>query len=97
MRVSHPVRFQGMTHEYGPPVGLDEMVGRLPFFSNGVSNVSCWQLSPGELQEVIDSGGKVFVSVMSGCGSTENPLVFPMYASSESNCKLVVSDTGGVW
>lgn len=89
--MSKPVAFDGHNMMFGPPPGLDEMVGRLPVFMNGNTVVSAWQLDPGELQAVIDSGGIVFVSHMSGTQ------VFPQYVGSESTVKAVASDTGRVW
>lgn len=94
--MAYPIPFEGHTHDVGPPPGLEEMVGRLQIFSNGHCNVACWQLEPNELQAIIDSGGKVFVSVMSG-SHDGRPIVFPQYVGSEESCKAVVSDTGKVW
>ena len=89
--MAHPIPFDGHTHDFGPPPGLDEMVGRLPCFMNGATVVSAWQLAPEELQRVIDSGGIVFMSVMSGTN------VFPCYVADEESVKAVASDTGKVW
>lgn len=89
--MSEPVAFEGCTHDFGPPPGLDEMVGRLPVFMNGATVVSAWKLSPEELQQIIDSDGIVFMSVMSGAN------VFPCYVGSEQSVKEVASDTGRVW
>jgi hypothetical protein len=89
--MAHPIKFAGFTHDFGPPPGLDEMVGRLPVFMNGATVVSAWQLDPDELKAVIDSGGIVFLSIMSGIN------VFPCYVGSEESTKAVASDTGKVW
>lgn len=89
--MAEPIAFEGHTHDFGPPPGLDEMVGRLPVFMNGATVVSGWRLNPVELQQVIDSGGVVFVSHMSGVQ------VFPCYVGSEESVKEVASDTGRVW
>lgn len=88
--MAEPVKFDGVTHDFGPPPGLDEMVGRLPVFMNGRTVVSAWKLSPEELAE-IQQTGIVFLSVMSGTS------VFPCYVGSESETKAVASDTGKVW
>lgn len=88
--MAEPVAFAGFTHDFGPPPGLDEMVGRLPVFMNGATVVSAWKLSPEELAE-IQQTGIVFLSIMSGTA------VFPCYVGSESEVKLVASDTGKVW
>ena len=89
--MAEPVAFDGHTHDFGPPPGLDEMVGRLPVFMNGATVVSAWKLSPEELQQIIDADGVVFVSHMSGTA------VFPQYVGSEESVKTVASDTGHVW
>lgn len=89
--MSQPIPFDGHNRDFGPPPGLDEMVGRLPCFMNGAVVVSAWKLSPEELQAVIDSEGIVFVSIMSG------PHVFATYVGSEESTKSVASDTGKVW
>jgi hypothetical protein len=88
--MAEPVAFAGFTHDFGPPPGLDEMVGRLPVFMNGATVVSAWKLSPEELAEIQETG-IVFLSIMSGTS------VFPCYVGSESEVKLVASDTGKVW
>lgn len=89
--MSQPIAFDGHNLTFGPPPGLDEMVGSLPVFMNGRTVVSAWKLDPVELQAVIDSGGVVFVSIMSGMQ------VFPCYVGSEESTKSVASDTGKVW
>lgn len=89
--MGEPVKFSGHTHDFGPPPGLDEMVGRLPVFMNGRTVVSAWKLSDEELDEIKATGGVVFLSIMSGTS------VFPCYVGSESYCKAVASDTGKVW
>lgn len=88
--MAEPVKFEGFTHDFGPPPGLDEMCGRLPVFMNGQTVVSAWKLSDEELAEIARTG-VVFLSVMSGTA------VFPCYVGSESEVKLVASDTGKVW
>ncbi len=88
--MSEPVKFEGCTHDFGPPPGLDEMVGRLPCFLNGRTVVSAHKLSSEELARVVETG-IVFVSVMSGV------TVLPIYVGSEETVKAVASDTGHVW
>lgn len=88
--MSEPVKFDGANFNFGPPVGLEEMVGHLPCFLNGRSVVSAWKLSPEELAEV-NRTGVVFITIMSGRS------VFPMYVGSEETVKDVASDTGHVW
>lgn len=103
--MAEAINFEGSTHDFGPPPGLDEMVGRLHIFSNGHCTVSAWKLTPKEIEE-----GVVYVSVMSGSqwkrltsdDGTQSkdflvPVVFPTYVGDEESCKAVVSDTGPVW
>lgn len=82
--------FEGSTHHYGPPPGLDEMIGWLHIFRNGQCVVSAWKPTAEELAK-LNAGESLFVSVMSG------PHVFPMFVGTEAECKAVVSDTGRVW
>ena len=89
--MAEPIPFVGVTHDYGPPPGYDEMIGRLMVFKNGATVVSAWRLSPAELEAVVNSGGVVFVSVMSGDS------VYPMFVGCESTVKTVAADTGKVW
>lgn len=94
MSVTHD--FAGSTHHFGPPPGIEEMVGWLHLFSNGRCNVSAWKPTPEELAR-LNAGESLFVSVMSGCDHLGRPIVFPMFVGTEEITKAVVSDTGGVW
>ncbi|WLJ71077.1 hypothetical protein [Sphingomonas phage Kimi] len=89
--------FPGSTHHFGPPPGLEEMVGWLHVFSNGHCVVSAWKPTPEQLER-LNAGESVFLSVMSGMiPGTNMPLVFPTYVGLEDDTKAVVSDTGKVW
>jgi len=103
--MADPINFPGSTHDFGPPPGLDDMVGRLHIFSNGNCTVSAWRLTPEEIK-----AGIVYVSVMSGSQPVyfkdeatgrieciQQPVVYPIYVGDEESCKAVVSDTGKVW
>lgn len=107
--MAEPIDFEGSTHNFGPPPGLDEMVGRLHIFSNGKCTVSAWQPSPEEIAKIV-AGEPIFISIM--CGATWKtltndegteskdflvPVVYPTYVGTESEVKAVVSDTGPVW
>lgn len=85
-----PVKFPGMTHDFGPPPGREEDVGRLPCFLNGTCVVSIWDLSNAEIDEIVRTR-RVAVSVMSGT------TVLPLYVGSESSVRGVVVDYGRVW
>lgn len=89
--------FDGANVHAGPPPGYEEMIDWLHCFHNGRACVSAWKPSPEEL-DVLNSGGSIFVSVMSGSDErTGRPFIFPMYVGTEETCKEVVSDTGKVW
>lgn len=92
--------FEGSTHHFGPPPGLEEMVGWLHIFSNGKCNVSAWKPDANLLAK-LNAGESIFLSVFSGSYEDEKgqeiPRVFPVFVGSEDDCKAVVSDTGKVW
>lgn len=88
--MAEPINFAGATDHFGPPPGLDEMVGYLHVFRNGRTVVSAWRPSPEELAK-LNAGEAIFVSIMSGAS------VFPMFVGTEDECKAVASDTGRVW
>jgi len=89
--MAHVVPFDGCNRNFGPPPGLEEMVGHLPCFMNGAVVVSAWKFTPEELQAIIDADGVAFISVMSGAS------VFATFVGSEEMTKQVASDTGRVW
>ena len=82
--------FEGSTDHYGPPKGLEEMIGWLHVFKNGATVVSAWKPSLEDLEK-LNAGESIFVSVMSG------DVVLPMFVGTEREVKLVASDTGKVW
>lgn len=88
--------FAGSTHHYGPPPGLEEMVGWLHVFSNGRTCVSAWKPTPEELER-LNAGESIFISVMAGVDPRGRPIVFPTFVGTEDTVKAVVSDTGRVW
>lgn len=96
--------FPGSTHHFGPPPGLEEMVGWLHVFSNGHCTVSAWKPNAEELAR-LNAGESIFVSVMSGSKPARNaldmpvriPLVHPTFVGTEEAVKAVVSDTGSTW
>lgn len=94
--MADPHDFPGATHHFGPPPGLEEMIGWLHVFSNGHCVVSAWKPTAEELAR-LNAGESLFVSVMWGCQPSGQPCVFPMFVGTEEETKAVVSDTGGVW
>jgi hypothetical protein len=89
--MAHPVKFAGSNFTFLAPPDRDD-IGDLHTFRqpNGPANVSCWQLTADELEEVIRTG-RVFISVNSG------RIFFPVFVGSESVCRSVVVDSGAVW
>ena len=88
--MGEPVKFEGSNHSFGPPPGLEEMVGHLPVFANGRSVVTAWKLDPEELAEIMRTG-MVFCTMMTGMNA------YPMYVGSEETVRQVCSDTGPTW
>lgn len=86
------INFPGSNFTFKAPPDRED-VGDLHTFRqhDGPSNVSCWQLRPDELDEVNRSGGKIFLSVMSGI------IFYPAFVGSESVVRSVVVDYGKVW
>lgn len=84
-----PVFFHGANTRLGPPPGA-ENVGDLYTFTNGYCSVSCWQLSPAEIDEV-NRSGRIFVSILSGRSQP------PVFVGDEDSVRGVVVDYGGVW
>jgi len=90
--MAHAVNFPGSNFTFTAPPDRDD-IGDLHTFRqhDGPCNVSCWQLTPKELEEINRSGGKVFLSVMSG------RVFFPAFVGSESVVRSVVVDYGRPW
>ena len=88
--MGHPVHFKGCTHSYAAPPDRDDM-SDLPLYSwqNGI--VTCWELSPEELDE-INRTGCVYVAVLGNKG-----IVHPMCLGSRSAVRSVTVDYGGIW
>jgi hypothetical protein len=84
-----PAPFPGANKLFSAPEGRED-VSDLYVFSNGQANVSAWQLSPAELEEV-NRTGIVFLSVLSG------NCFYPAAVGSEESIRLMVADYGKVW
>lgn len=88
--MTRAVTWPGANKVLGPPQGMDEtQVSNLPIFTNGVTCVSCWELSDEALAEIIRTK-RVFISIFSG--QTQPPV----YVGSEDEVRDLVSDYG-VW
>lgn len=82
------VDWPGANLKLGPPRGMDEtQVTSLHVFTNGVTVVSCWELSDEEMAEVIKTG-RVFLSIMSG------KTMYPAFVGSESEVRAMIADYG---
>lgn len=90
--MAKPVDWYGVNKTLITPKGeTKDRVQDLPVFNNGVMSVSCWQLSPDELADIVQSGGIVFVSVWFGQSSP------PLFVGSEETVRSLVVDFGKVW
>ena len=87
--MAYPVNFKGTNFTYRAPQGRDD-ISDLHVFKNRICNVSCWELTPEELEE-INRTGKVFLSSMSG------DALFPAFVGSEKVVRSVVVDYGAIW
>jgi len=88
--MAEAIQFSGANMLLRAPAAMRESVNDLWAFTNGKCSVSCWQLSPDEIEEVARTG-KIFLSVFSG--SSQPPVVL----GSEESVRAVVADSGGVW
>jgi len=97
--------FEGSTHHFGPPKGMEDRCGWLHVFHNGTHAVSAWKPSPEDLAR-LNAGESVFLSVRSG--STPefvpgedgghvilHPVVHPVFVGLEADTKSVVEGDGG--
>lgn len=83
-----PVVWPGANAVLGPPKGMDEQqCGALPIHRNGVTCVSCWELSEAEMREIIASR-RVFISIFSGVTQP------PVFVGSESEVRSIIADYG---
>jgi hypothetical protein len=87
--MAHAVNFPGTNKTFTAPEGRED-VSDLHVFSNGVCNVSAWELTDEELEEVVRTR-RVYLSVMSG------PVFYPSFLGSEGQVRSLVVDYGKVW
>lgn len=87
--MASPVHFSGANMRLLPPDGADN-VQEMSTFTNGVCSVSCWELSPGEI-DAINRTGRIWLSCLTGQTSP------PVYIGSEEAVRAVVVDFGPVW
>lgn len=85
------VKWDGANSKMEPPAGHEAHVASISAFRTSQVCVTCWQLTPEELAEVIASGGKVFLSIFYGGGMP------PAFVGSESQVRELLVDYGPVW
>ena len=88
--MAHPIDFPGSNFKFVAPPNRED-ISDLHTFRNEVCNVTCWQLTPAELEEIIRTGC-VWVNQMIGMGQMQ-----PLFVGSESVTRSVVVDYGKIW
>lgn len=97
--------FEGSTHHFGPPPGMEDRCGWLHVFHNGTHAVSAWKPNAEELAR-LNAGESLFMSVRSGARQEFvpgpdgghlllHPIVHPVFVGMEDDTKGVVERDGG--
>lgn len=86
------VDFSGSNRLLRAPEGREGDVSTLHVFHNGQCSVSCWQLGADELQQIMQDGGKVWLSVLYPRGTQP-----PVFLGSRELVRQVVADYGPLW
>lgn len=82
------VNWHGANFELARPKGQDEQqCNSLYVFRNGHDCVSCWELTPDEIAEIVRTG-KVFVVISYGWSQP------PIYIGLEEDCRQLTADHG---
>lgn len=90
--MAHSIHWHGQTKILKPPNADDrDRIHDICIFNNGNVSVSCWQLTPEELADIIQNGGKVYLAVLYG------PSQPPCFVGSEDSIRSTVIDYGRVW
>jgi hypothetical protein len=87
--MGHPIHFDGANTLMRAPEGT-ENVQDLYVFCNSFAAVSCWELSPEEIEEIRRTG-RIYLSVLMGGAQP------PVFVGSEETVRSVVVDFGPVW
>ena len=99
-----PHDFEGSTHHFGPPKGMEDRCGWLHVFHNGTHAVSAWKPTPEQIVAIM-GGASVFLSVRSGSHEefvpgpdgghvVLRPIVHPVFIGLEDETKAVVEGDG---
>jgi hypothetical protein len=90
--MANPICWHGMNKTLQAPANEDKQrIQDIHVFNNGNCSVSCWQLTPEELADLVQNGGKIYLAVMFGKSQP------PVFVGSENTVRSVVIDYGGVW
>lgn len=84
------VDWPGANKTLRAPNGHEGHIADLRVFTNGFVTVSCWELDPADLREVLRTG-KIFLSVFSGDSQP------PVFLGTEDEVRGVVADYGPLW
>lgn len=85
--MAEAVDFIGSNLTLRAPAGEEDRVSTLKAFTNGNVVVSCWQLTPEEIETVIRTG-RVFVAQFSG------RTIFPTFIGDDRSVRALVADYG---
>src|SRR4051812_40092374 len=87
--MAEPRKFSGSNRILGAPSGLESIVIPLHVYGSGKESISCWKLTPEEL-EVVNESGCIWVSVASG--ESQPPIYisgFPLMEARDSEGNLI--------
>lgn len=82
-----PVDFTGTNLVLNPPDGEEDRVSAMRAFTNGHVVVSCWELTPEEIEFVVRTG-RIFVAQWSG------KTIFPTFVGDARSTRALVADYG---
>lgn len=92
IQMANSIAWHGQNRLLSAPKGEEkDRVHDLHVFNNGNVTVSCWQLTPEELADIIQNGGKIYLAVLYGASQP------PVFVGSEDSVRQVVIDYGKVW
>lgn len=84
--MAHPVNFIGVNRNYVAAPGEEDRVGTLPVRREGAVTISCWELTPEELEKVKRTG-RIYLGVF----GTGQP---PVYVGDEATTREACIDFG---
>ena len=84
-----PINFNGTNVRMNPPPG-SENIEPVMAFRNEQHCVTCWQLTPPEIAEVVETGC-IFLTIQFGGGMP------PAYVGGEDSTREITADYGGTF